>query len=106
MFMLGGGVNQYVNPKITEGPKLRATPHALQMKDYDYRSSSASRVWFGRMFLPPNDAISETHRGMTFGRLREVSIAGIRSNRSTIIQPRHDEVGCSTNLISRELAIS
>lgn len=97
VFMLGDGVNQYVNPKITTQHKLRPTPHALDL----HLSGSSTRVWFGRMFLPPTDAISEAHRGMTFGRLREITIAKSLSSED------HSEggtVGCSGNLISRELS--
>lgn len=58
VFMLGDGVNQYVNPKIAGRP-LRATPHALLLGSAsEPGAQDASRVWFGRMFLPPTDALS------------------------------------------------
>ena len=50
IFMLGDGVNQYVNKKCQSGPPLRATPHALRMPS---QSASEFRLWFGRMVLPP-----------------------------------------------------
>jgi len=57
VFMLGDGVNQYINNRmIDEGRrrKLRATPHAVSLK---YHDESIARVWYGRMVLPPNDAL-------------------------------------------------
>ena len=43
VFMLGDGVQQYINPKISsEGRKLRATPHFLQAPSH---KENEARVW-------------------------------------------------------------
>jgi len=68
IFMLGDGVNQYVNPKKLDGPELRAVPHALTMPEH---AANQWRVWFGRMFLPPADAVSQEH-GITYGQMSEM----------------------------------
>jgi hypothetical protein len=52
-FMLGDGVNHFINPRLRSHPSqrlLRATPHALAMP---VLADPAARVTYGRMFLPP-----------------------------------------------------
>lgn len=75
VIMLGDGVNQYVNPKMRMPSdrylSLRATPHSLTMKGHD---SNHARVWYGRMVLPPSEAIHPTGNGKTFGDLRQLMI--------------------------------
>ena len=67
--MLGDGVNQFVNPRYHNGPPLRAVPHAMRMPD---QAASEARVWYGRMFLPPTDALS--HReGVSYGEIRDLT---------------------------------
>jgi hypothetical protein len=57
--MLGDGVQQYINPRLARSaPPLRSTPHAMVMPR---GADGESRSWYGRMFLPPADAISEEH---------------------------------------------
>jgi hypothetical protein len=63
VFMLGDGVEQYFNPKY-HGPSLRAAPHAMIMPEHEPRQA---RVWYGRMFLPPDEALNE-QQGVSFGR--------------------------------------
>ena len=63
VFMLGDGVEQYFNPKY-DGPALRAAPHAMTMPDHE---PSQARAWYGRMFLPPDEALNE-RQGVSFGR--------------------------------------
>jgi len=61
VFMLGDGVNQYINNRVIASGRhsrrrlLRATPHAVSLKYHD--DDSYARVWYGRMVLPPNDAL-------------------------------------------------
>jgi len=61
VFMLGDGVNQYINNRVIASGRhnhrrvLRATPHAVSLKYHD--DKSFARVWYGRMVLPPNDAL-------------------------------------------------
>lgn len=58
VFMLGDGVNQYINNRMidsgTNRRALRATPHAVSL---NYHAASSARVWYGRMVLPPSDAL-------------------------------------------------
>ena len=61
--MLGDGVEQYFNPKY-DGPPLRATPHAMTMPEHE---QGQARAWYGRMFLPPDEALNE-RQGVSFGR--------------------------------------
>jgi hypothetical protein len=97
VFMLGDGVNQYINNKFPANKQLRAVPHALLM-DYT-RDESYSRVWYGRMVLPPVDALHPAH-GTTFGELRDTLIAASLNN-------REDDtvgVGCSGGMVARDLS--
>jgi len=75
VFMLGDGVNQYINNRYTDGENnnrrhLRATPHAVSLKAHDV---SQARVWYGRMVLPPKDALvaaESTQTTLTYGDIR------------------------------------
>lgn len=74
VFMLGDGVNQYINNRYIGGGNgrrhLRATRHAVSLKVHD---ASQARVWYGRMVLPPKDAIvaAEGSRStLTYGDIR------------------------------------
>jgi hypothetical protein len=75
VFMLGDGVNQYVNNRFVNGENdgrrhLRATPHAVSLKNHD---DSQARVWYGRMVLPPTDALvaaESTQTTLTYGDVR------------------------------------
>jgi len=60
VFMLGDGVNQYINNRVIASGRhnrrlLRATPHTVSLHYHD--DDSYARVWYGRMVLPPNDAL-------------------------------------------------
>mmetsp|Transcript_1421 Transcript_1421/g.2616 ORF Transcript_1421/g.2616 Transcript_1421/m.2616 type:complete len:577 (+) Transcript_1421:435-2165(+) len=74
VFLLGDGVEQYFNKKF-QGTPLRAAPHAMIMPEH---TPTQSRAWYGRMFLPPDDAIHEEH-GISFGKVREVMIQQVAS---------------------------
>lgn len=92
-FLLGDGVEQYVNGLLGGGgPALRSCPHALEMTGV----VNAHRVWYGLMILPPSDAVSPTH-GLTYGRLRRLAIEDSADEKSA-------SMGCSRNLFARELA--
>jgi len=75
VFMLGDGVNQYINNRLTDKENsgrrhLRATPHAVSLKVHD---DSQARVWYGRMVLPPKDALvaaESTQTTLTYGDIR------------------------------------
>jgi hypothetical protein len=68
VIMLGDGVNQYVNPR--RNTYLHATPHALSLPT---QTKEEARVWYGRMVLPPAEALYPNH-GSTFGELRRLMI--------------------------------
>ena len=84
VILLGDGVNQYVNAALQV--PLRALPHSLQMPNDD-----EPRVWYGRMVLPPSDAIHPVHL-QTFGDLRE-----------SMIHKNDLAVGCSSTMYARQL---
>jgi hypothetical protein len=96
VIMLGDGVNQYVNQAL--GPEqrpLRALPHSLQMPTTSTSSTSSPRVWYGRMVLPPAEAVHPVHSSQTFGEIRESMLqedSGV-----------YTSIGCSKNLVAREL---
>jgi hypothetical protein len=96
VFMLGDGVNQYINDKLPSNKKLRAVPHKLIMESH---TDSSSRVWFGRMVLPPANAIHPSH-GITFDELRDQMISASLNN-------QEDEkigIGCSGGMVARDLS--
>lgn len=64
VIMLGDGVDQYFNGK-SDVTALRAAPHAMAMPESS--TSTQSRVWYGRMFLPPDEALNE-RTGLSFAR--------------------------------------
>lgn len=96
VFLLGDGVNQYVNPAHRRSP-LRAPEHAFRMpRD----TPGWHRVWYGMMQLPPRDALSD-EAGMTFGDIREqilLASAGGDGERAAL------SLGCTRQLVARELA--
>ncbi|KAL3913840.1 MAG: hypothetical protein SGARI_000451 [Bacillariaceae sp.] len=90
--MLGDGVNQYVNPKLKSEDSLRAVPHALKLAK---SKQSVPRVWYGRMVLPPPQAV-HPYTSMTFGDIRSSMING---NQNALA------LGCASNVqVARELA--
>ena len=68
VIMLGDGVNQYINPH--RKVYLHATPHALSLPT---QTKGQVRVWYGRMVLPPAEALSPNHES-TFGELRRLMV--------------------------------
>lgn len=77
VFMMGDGVNQYINPMLNvqeDGPKkLRATPHSVSLTPM--KNSSVARVWYGLMVLPPSSAFNRKE-GKTYGEIRRVMASG------------------------------
>eukprot|EP00537_Pseudo-nitzschia_pungens_P000322 CAMPEP_0172357490 /NCGR_PEP_ID=MMETSP1060-20121228/1865_1 /TAXON_ID=37318 /ORGANISM="Pseudo-nitzschia pungens, Strain cf. cingulata" /LENGTH=521 /DNA_ID=CAMNT_0013078207 /DNA_START=156 /DNA_END=1721 /DNA_ORIENTATION=- len=107
VIMLGDGVRQYVN-SATSGnkkTKLRAVPHAVVLAD----SYASPRLWYGRMVLPPPNAIhphsansrtntDEPAKTRTFGEIRDSMIRGEESALS---------LGCASSsimVVARELS--
>jgi hypothetical protein len=108
VILLGDGVNQYLNRKIQ--PALRAAPHALVMAPMTDKSSTttvttpeaaaaAARVWYGRMVLPPANAIHPDYHDRTFGELREKLIAASIED----VEDHHLTIGCSSTMQARKL---
>lgn len=66
---------QSINNRFIDGENigrrhLRATPHAVSLKVHD---DSQARVWYGRMVLPPKDALvaaESTQTTLTYGDIR------------------------------------
>lgn len=97
VFMLGDGVNQYINSKVNEGGcKLRATPHALFMPSHEKKEA---RVWYGRMVLPPPSAFVPEQQ-KTHGELRQLIIDASTSKEK---DENVLELGCSSSLVVRNL---
>jgi hypothetical protein len=80
VFLLGDGIHQV----LSDNKDLYATPHALQMTARDVR------VWYGRMVLPPANAISPKHSETTFGDIRNLLIENVRSGNDEVLS-----LGCS-----------
>jgi len=97
IFMLGDGVNQYVNPKKLDGPELRAVPHALTMPQH---AANEWRVWYGRMFLPPADAVNEDY-GMTYGEMKDMLTEAWVTEDEDL--ESHLTLGCSGGKRAQEL---
>jgi hypothetical protein len=95
VIMLGDGVNQYINPSFpkTSSRALRATPHALTMPSH---SQDETRVWYGRMVLPPSTAVHPQHQE-TFGRLRELIVDQQTQDADAL------SIGCSSSSNARQL---
>lgn len=100
VIMLGDGVNQYINDHVNtvDGKQaLRAVPHMLRMES----TQAESRVWYGRMVLPPVDAIHPGHDdSMTFGEIRNKMIESSIEGQEGF----YNHLGCSGGLVARDLA--
>lgn len=70
VIMLGDGVRQYVNDPLSSSTGLRAVPHAVSLPP-----NSAPRLWYGRMVLPPPEAIHPSG-DRSFADLRTAMIRG------------------------------
>ena len=104
VILLGDGVNQYLNRKIQ--PTMRAAPHALLMAPMTESSKpeAAARVWYGRMVLPPANAIHPDYQDVTFGELREKLIAASTSSlQNDEEKENHLSIGCSSTMQARQL---
>ena len=95
-FMLGDGVNEYLNPAF-EGAALRATPHTLSIPLS--QGESITRAFYGRMFLPPQDAVNR-NKGLTAGELRRLVGDATSGNDANLA------LGCSGGMYARELSES
>jgi hypothetical protein len=90
VFMLGDGVNRYVNHSKYVNNKLRPVHHALRVPTTKSAGGQA-RIWFGLMVLPPAGALITTpHQSLTtFGDIRD----GLMQ-----MQPDAFVLGCSQGI--------
>lgn len=100
VFVLGDGVNQFVNDKLQAKGRdlIRAVPHMLRL---DFHRDTLARTWYGRMVLPPPDALADEDTGTTFGDLRAALIG------ASLEGLEHEQargVGCSGHQVPRDLS--
>ena len=105
VMLLGDGVVAHVNPWSHSSRPLRAAPHALRMPRSGQRAGDA-RLWYGRMVLPPPDALDGTSGNVTFGEQRE--LAQRAQQRRAAGDHAADAggplaVGCASGRVPREL---
>ena len=93
VIMIGDGFDQYVNSRLAK--KLRPVPHSLILPSY---GETETRAWYGRMVLPPFDAVHPSH-DLTFGELREQMIRSSNNNTEEKFQ-----MGCSGGMMARDLS--
>jgi hypothetical protein len=107
VFLLGDGVNQYVNNKLVDGGgslSLRAAPHALNLPAWT--QAQQARVWYGLMVLPPAHAVHPDYDGITFGDIRQGLMVG--NGRGTSASSSHADtiryLACSGGATVRDAA--
>jgi len=69
VFMLGGGMSRWVEKKggAPGDWRMGGVPHAVMVE------TKENRMWYGRMFLPPSDALAND-MPLTFGDYREYQL--------------------------------
>lgn len=70
VIMMGEGGNSWFQPVF--GKPFRAVPHALYVNSDGIKSST--RSWYGKMVLPPSDAVISSSNGYTYQKLREYQL--------------------------------
>jgi hypothetical protein len=93
VFMIGDGFDQYVNNRLSK--KLRPVPHSLTLATH---GDMETRAWYGRMVLPPFDAVHPSH-SLTFGELREKMISSSNNDK----EGEKFQMGCSGGMMARDL---
>jgi len=93
VFMIGDGFDQYVNHRLTK--TIRPVPHSLIVSTQE--GEKEPRAWYGRMVLPPFDAVHPSH-GLTFGELREQMIRSTNNKTEESLY-----LGCSGEMMARDL---
>jgi hypothetical protein len=99
VIMLGDGVHQYINNNDNDNVNLRAVPHSVSLPNNNGNGNNneneTPRLWYGRMVLPPPEAIHPSGNGSTFEELRTAMIRGDTDALS---------LGCaSASMVAREL---
>lgn len=92
VFMMGDGVHQYINAQLEGARRIHSVPHSFAMPQ---DIGEESRLWYGRMVLPPSEAISPAH-GLTFRELRR-GLMDVPDSTENMF------MGCSGELFAREL---
>jgi hypothetical protein len=107
VLMLGDGVNQYVNPALRDmesdvsAAPWRAVPHALQMPPVNKISNNGDsdpasianppRVWYGRMILPPPQALHPSSTSASPLTFKEIRSSMIQKNPTAL------SLGCASH---------
>lgn len=73
IFMVGDGAARWLLPSL--GAPLRAVPHAMVGNMHH----GATRNWYGKMYLPPANAILRHTNGLTYARYRQLEIKAASS---------------------------
>ena len=97
VIMLGDAVEHLINRDIPDdfSEHVRSVPHGMSMPTN--LNSEQSRIWYGRMFLPPEDALSKLHDEiMTYGDVRKKQIDALKDG--------SDGVGLGVGCSRRQLA--
>ena len=97
VIMLGDAVEHLINRDIPDDSSehVRSVPHGMSMPTN--LNSEQSRVWYGRMFLPPEDALSKLNdEVMTYGDVRKQQIEAIKNG--------SDGIGLGVGCSRRQLA--
>lgn len=80
--MIGEGGRRFLLPLL--GRPLRAVPHKLELCVKDASAlESVTRSWYGKMFLPPNDAIIkllDDKDSMRYDKFRALEVQSILAN--------------------------
>ena len=97
VIMLGDAVEHLINRDLTDkiSEHVRSVPHGMSMPGN--LNTKQSRVWYGRMFLPPEDALSKLHdESLTYGDIGKQQMEAIKNG--------YDGVGFGVGCSRRQLA--
>jgi len=98
VFMMGNGVDQAINDKLApEFPFLWATPHAFVVPE---AAEDVWRVWFGRMFFLPVDALHSSS-GVAFGEIQSAMQTDIGEEN---LDSSSLSIGCAGQRVARDLS--
>lgn len=67
VLMMGSAASQWLSPIL--GKPIRAMPHSLEMD----KESGSIRSWYGKMFLPPGDAMLP-NSDLTYSKFRQMEL--------------------------------
>lgn len=100
--MIGAAASTWLEPLL--GKPLRPAPHAL-VAGFSGAHSSVTRSWFGKMYLPPKDALlpnlERARKGqdqMTYGQYRELELSGAKQDKSQSSLPAACEISAVSSI--------